>query len=126
MLDAFRAESNSVEGIAQHLQIGETGSRDVQLLPFPIEQPDAQLEFERFHLMAYRALRHGQLFRRLSEALMTCRRLEGFEGIERWQSASQFRTVMKKIGVGTRNHALRPLADWSISAPHVNVDAAKG
>lgn len=81
MLDAFRAESDPVERVAQHLQIGEAGSRDVQLLPFSIEQPDAQFEFERFHLMAYRALRHGQLFRRLREALMACRRLEGLKSI---------------------------------------------
>jgi hypothetical protein len=93
MLDALRAESYTVEGIAHHLQIGEAGPRDAQLLTFAIEQPDPQFKFERLHLMAHRPLRHGQLFRRPGEALVTCRRLEGFEGVKRWQSASQFRTM---------------------------------
>ena len=93
MLNALRAKSYTVEGIANHFQIGEAGPCDAQLLTFPIEQPDAQFELERLHLMANRALRHGKFFRRLGEALVAGRRLEGFERVERWQSAGQIRTM---------------------------------
>ena len=127
MLDALRAESNTIKSVAHHLQVGAAGPRDGQPLPFAVEQPDAQFELERLHLMAYRALRHRQLFGRSGEALVASRRLEGLQGIERWQSAGQIRTsVMRKTRPGTRNHALRRPAGWSISAPHVNMDAVEG
>lgn len=82
MLDALRAESYTVEGIADHLQIGEAGPCDAQLLTFAIEQPYAQFELERLHLMAHRALRHGKFVRRPGEALVARCRLEGFEGVQ--------------------------------------------
>ena len=109
MPNALRAESDPIECVAHHLKIGAAGPRDGQPLPFAVEQPDAKFDLERLHLMAYCALRHRQLFCRLGEALVARRGLEGFEGVERWQSAGQFRTkVMRKTRARPRNHALRP------------------
>ena len=79
MLDALRAESYSVESVAHHLQIGKACPCDAQLLTFAIEQPDAQFEFQRLHLMAHRALRYGKFVRCTGKAPVARRRLEGFE-----------------------------------------------
>ena len=72
------------EGLAAH--------REYEALALAIKQSQPQLDLQRLHLMADGALRHRQLVRRLGEALVPRGSLEGFQRIERRQSASHGRT----------------------------------
>ena len=84
---ALGADRNAIEGIAQDDQILPARVRDDKALALAIEELDPELRFQRFHLMAHRALGDAQLLGRPREALVACRGLEGLERIQRRKAA---------------------------------------
>ena len=83
MQQPLGAVRDAVEGIPHHQEIGPAGLGDHQPLPLAVEQLHPEFGFQRFDLMADRALRDEQLFGRPREALVAGRSLEGFEGVQR-------------------------------------------
>ena len=83
----FGAERQLVEGVTHHGEIAAPGGGDDEAAMFAVEQPAAELGFERLHLLADRALRDAQFLRGLGEALMPRRGLAGLQRIQGRQAA---------------------------------------
>ena len=86
------ADGDTVQRVAHDVEIVAARFRDDEPLAFAIEELDGQLGFERFDLMAHRALRDAKLFGRARKALMPRCGLEGFQGIQ-WRQAWAHRTT---------------------------------
>ena len=78
----FGAIGDPIERVAHDREIGAPALGDHQPLALAIEQLQAELGLERFHLMADGALRDAELLGGAREALMAGRGLEGLERIE--------------------------------------------
>jgi hypothetical protein len=52
----FGTDRDSIEGVADHGEVVTTGLGDHQPLPFPVEQLDPELRFQRFDLVRDGAL----------------------------------------------------------------------
>jgi hypothetical protein len=76
-----------MEDIANDLEIAAPRLRDHQPLALPVEQLEAQLGFERLHLMADGALGDAQFLGGAREALATGGSLKSLQSVERRQSA---------------------------------------
>jgi len=83
----FGAAGNAIERVAHDGEVGAARLGDDEPLPLAVEQLYAQLALKRLHLMAHRALSDAELFSGAGETLVARRCLEGFQGVERRQSA---------------------------------------
>src|SRR5262245_38074816 len=93
---AFRADGNTVEGVASDREVVASGLGNGQALAFAIEELDSKLRLQGFDLMTHRALGDKKLLRRSREALVAGRGLEGLEGVQWWQAAQHLPTFMRK------------------------------
>ena len=78
---------DAIQCIAHHNKIVASRLGDDESLRLAIEELEAQLRLERFHLMADRPLRDAKFLGRARKALVPGGSLEGFERIQRRQSA---------------------------------------
>jgi hypothetical protein len=85
--NAFGAGRNTVECIADNVQIFAAGISNDQPLPFAIEKLDAKRGLQRLDLMANSSLGDAKLFSRSREAFASRRGLERLERIQWWQLA---------------------------------------
>ena len=86
------AERDPVERVADHVEIFAAGLGDHQPLALAIEKLEAELGFERLHLVADRALGDAELLRGPGEALVAGGGLEGPDGVQRRQPARHRRS----------------------------------
>jgi hypothetical protein len=84
---AFCADGNSVEGIAQNHEVLASHLGNDQALPFAVEELDTKLRLQGLDLVAHGTLGDKQLLRSPREALVASRGLEGLEGVQRWKAA---------------------------------------
>src|SRR5262249_33263578 len=101
LLKALGANRDPVERIADDIEVLATSLRDHQTLTFTIEELDSELGLKGLDLLADRALGDAELARRLGEALVAGRSLEGSDCIERRQPARHRTTeVIRKTRAG--------------------------
>ncbi len=81
------SRGDAIQCIAHHNKIVASHLGDDEPPRLAIEELEAQLCFERFHLMADSPLCDAELFSRASKALVPGGSLKGFERIQRRQSA---------------------------------------
>ena len=77
------SKRDPVKGIAHHSKIVTASAGDGEAGALSIEQLNAKLSLQRFHLMADRSLCDTQLLRGAREALMPSRRVKGSERVKR-------------------------------------------
>ena len=77
------SKRDPVEGIAYHSEIVAAGAGDDEAMALAVEQPDAKLSLQRFHLVADRSLSDTQLRRGAREALMPSCCVKGSERVKR-------------------------------------------
>ena len=82
----FGANGDPVQRIADDGQVIAASFGDDQPLPFTMEELEPKCIFERFYLMADRALRDVQLLGGAREAFAPGRSLESFQAIQRWET----------------------------------------
>jgi hypothetical protein len=83
----LRSVAYAIERVAHDDEVGAPGLGDDQPLAFAIEELQSELDLERLHLMADRALGDAEFLGGAREALMAGSGLEGLERVERWQAA---------------------------------------
>jgi hypothetical protein len=72
-------KGDAVECVTQHGQVFPTGLSNHKALPLSVEELEAKLSLQSFHLVADGALRHAQLLRGSRKALVPgC----GFKGLQ--------------------------------------------
>src|SRR6516165_7902515 len=76
------ADRNAIESIAQDYEVFAPGLGDHESLALPIEELEAELQFQGLNLVAHRTLGDEQLLGRPREAFMARGSLEGLEGVE--------------------------------------------
>ena len=77
------SKRDPVEGIAYHSKIVAAGVGDDEAVALAVEEPDAKLSLQRFHLVADRSLSDTQLLRGAREALMPSRCVKESERVKR-------------------------------------------
>jgi hypothetical protein len=77
------SKRDPVEGIAYHSKIVAAGAGDDEAVALAVEEPDAKLSLQRFHLVADRSLSDTQLLRGAREALMPSRCVKESERVKR-------------------------------------------
>src|SRR5215470_17907840 len=77
------SKRDPVEGIAYHGKIVTACAGDDEAVALAVEQPDAQLSLQRFHLVADRSLSDTQFLRGAREALMPRRCVKESERVKR-------------------------------------------
>src|SRR5688572_24973351 len=97
--EAFGAERDAVERIAQHSEIFTPLLGDDEALPLAREKLEAEFRLERLDLVAHRSLRHAQLLRRARKALVPRRGLESLEGIERRKASQHAKPHEENYGI---------------------------
>ena len=76
------SKRDPVEGIAYHSKIVAAGAGNDEAVALAVEQPDAKLSLQRFHLVADRSLSDTQLLRGAREALMPSRCVKESERVK--------------------------------------------
>src|SRR5262249_1248791 len=76
------SKRDPVEGIAYHSKIVAAGAGNDEAVALAVEQPDAKLSLQRFHLVAERSLSDTQLHRGAREALMPSRCVKESERVK--------------------------------------------
>ena len=101
------SKCDPVEGIAYHRKIVAAGAGNDEAVALAVEQFDAKLSLQRFHLMADRSLGDTQLVRGAGEALMPGRCVKRSERVQRRKgTAHDHHSLMNKIRSSLKNDAL--------------------
>src|SRR6516225_11871095 len=85
------SKRDPVEGIAYHSNVVAAGASNDEAVALAVEQPDAKLSLQRFHLVADRSLGDTQLLSGAREALMPSRCVKESERVKRRQRTAHDR-----------------------------------